>query len=131
MSFICLNLKRANYYFAITVFLLFISNIINAQKNTTITGSVIDNNGVVMVGVNVVEKGTKNSATTDLEGKYKINVAGSKSVLVFSSVGYDSYSQVVGTKTTIGAILKAKEAKLDDVVVIGYGTTKKQEDDLL
>ncbi len=127
MSFICLNLKSANYYFAITVFLLFISTIVNAQKNIPISGTVIDNNGVVMVGVNVVEKGTKNSTTTDLEGKFKISVVGSKSVIVFSSVGYDSFSQVVGEKTSFKVTLKSKEAKLDDVVVIGYGTTKKSD----
>ncbi len=98
-----------------------------AQKTIAVSGTVIDASGVSIPGVNVVEKGTKNSVTTDLEGKFSINVASSKSELVFSYLGYETFSQVVGSKKSFNIALKNSESKLEEVVVVGYGTSKKSD----
>lgn len=127
MNYIVLKPKWPNYYFVLTVFLIFVSNVINAQKNVPISGKVIDDNGIVLTGVNVNEKGTSNTVATDFAGKFNLNVAGSKSVLIFSYLGYESYSQVVGKNSTLNIILKNNVSKLDEVVVIGYGTSKKSD----
>jgi TonB-linked SusC/RagA family outer membrane protein len=126
MNFKCLYKKRKNYSLVITVFLSFLMSSVYAQK-TPVSGTVIDDTGVVMIGVNVVEKGTTNGVTTDLDGKFTIQVAGPKSTIVFSYIGYESFSQVVGDKKSMSIVLKSTANKLDDVVVIGYGTSKKSD----
>jgi len=98
-----------------------------AQKTIAVSGTVIDASGISIPGVNVVEKGTKNSVTTDLEGKFSINVASSKSELIFSYLGYETLTQVVGSKKSFNIALKNSESKLEEVVVVGYGTSKKSD----
>ena len=101
---------------------------LNAQnKTTTISGVVKDESGLSIPGVNVVEKGTKNSTSSDIDGKFALRVTGSKSELTFSFVGFETQTQTVGQKSTLNVILKNAASKLDEVVVIGYGTTKKSD----
>ena len=88
MSINLLHKKKKNYGLALTVFLtLLMSTKINAQDKISISGTVIDETGLIMAGVNVVEKGKNNFATTDFDGKFKIQVVGPKSVLTFSFIG--------------------------------------------
>lgn len=58
-----------------------------AYAQQTVSGTVVDNFGDPLMGVNVVVKGTTNGVTTDLDGNYKLNVS-SKDVLVFTFIGY-------------------------------------------
>ncbi|WNM17747.1 SusC/RagA family TonB-linked outer membrane protein [Flavobacterium capsici] len=128
MSIKCLYNKGAKFNFAITILLvLFMSSKSMAQNGTSVSGVVLDSNGMSLPGVNVVEVGSKNSASTDLDGKFKINVAGQKSVLEFSYIGYTTQSVTVGKQTNISIILKDATSKLDEVVVIGYGTARKSD----
>jgi TonB-linked SusC/RagA family outer membrane protein len=95
------------------------------SQTVTITGTVTDNQGLSVIGANILEKGTTNGAITDLDGVYSIDVAkGGK--LVFSYVGYNSKEITVGDKSTINVTLSVGTA-LDEVVVIGYGTRKKSD----
>ncbi|MEY3500338.1 MAG: hypothetical protein RL308_2007 [Bacteroidota bacterium] len=128
MSIRSLFKKGANYFFALSLFLVsLMSAEMSAQKNTTISGTVIDASGISIPGVNIVEKGTKNSTSTDLDGKFTIKIASAKSVLVFSYLGYDSFDQIVGKNSTVNVVLKNSAAKLEEVVVVGYGTSKKSD----
>lgn len=128
MSFKCLNMKKTNYFFVIFFFLMmFVSTVSSAQTGISVSGTVIDGSGLTIPGANVLEKGTNNSTSTDLDGKFKIKVASSKSVLVFSFIGYETISQTVEKKTTINVILKSQASKLDEVVVVGYGTSRKSD----
>ncbi|PQV48955.1 TonB-linked SusC/RagA family outer membrane protein [Jejuia pallidilutea] len=93
---------------------------------TTITGTVIsaeDDMGIP--GVNVLVKGTSTGAVTDFDGNYSID-APSGSTLVFSYIGYVTQEIVVGNQTTINVTLRPDLAQLDEVVVVGYGTAKKE-----
>lgn len=120
--------KRINLFLLLAFILVTLpSTSVWAQKNIAVSGTVIDASGVSIPGVNVVEKGTKNSVTTDLEGKFSINVASSKSELVFSYLGYETLTQVVGSKKSFNIALKNSESKLEEVVVVGYGTSKKSD----
>ncbi len=92
---------------------------------TTVKGKVIDENGVGLPGVSVVEKGTTNGSTTDAGGQFSINVKGNKAALVFSFVGYLAQEVIVGAQSQIDVSLKPGTATLDEVVVVGYGTQKK------
>lgn len=94
----------------------------------TITGRVTaseDNSG--LPGVNVIVKGTSQGTVTDIEGNYILEVPDENAILVFSSVGYLSEEVIVGGKTVIDILMTPNITALDELVVIGYGTAKKQD----
>jgi len=98
---------------------------IYAQKKS-ITGKVVDEKGETLPGVNVIEKGvTSNGTLTNASGNYAINVAGPKSILVFSYIGYDTQEITVNAATVINVKLLPKNSDLEEVVVIGYSSVKK------
>ena len=70
-----------------------------------ITGKVTDDKGETLVGVNVSEKGTRNQAVTDINGNYRISVAGPASVLVFTYVGHNSVEVAVGNRSTVNVTM--------------------------
>ncbi len=78
-------------------------------------------------GVTVTVKGTKNSVTTDLSGIYKITVDVKATTLVFSSISFTPYEAVIKGRSVIDVELAADTKSLDDVVVIGYGTSRKRD----
>lgn len=109
--------------FVIT-FLLFLSEGIHAQQ--VITGEVSDSGGP-LIGASITVKDAKKAigTVTDINGRYTITVPSSKSVLVYSYVGYIDRMEIAGKRKVINMVLKEDEKLLDDVVVIGYGTQKK------
>lgn len=96
-------------------------------QGQTVSGTVNDAGGLGLPGVNVVEKGTTNGVSTDFDGKYQIKVSSSKSVLVFSYIGFKSKEQLVGDAKTLNVVLEEDANALDEVVVVGYGTVKKSD----
>ena len=95
------------------------------EQDMHITGIVQDANKEPMIGVSVVVKGTTNGTITDFDGKYDISVAGSKTVLVFSFVGYATKEVTVGDQKTINVTLAEDSELMDEVVVIGFQSQKK------
>lgn len=99
----------------------------STQQNTRkITGTIKDQNGEPVIGANIVEKGTTNGTITDVEGQYSLEVT-PKSVLVISYIGYVTQEVVVGNNNTVDVLLKEDTETLDEVIVIGYGTTKRKD----
>lgn len=96
----------------------------HAQGNVAVNGTVTDASGEPMVGVSVVEKGTTNGIITDIDGKYTLTVK-SGSVLVFSSIGYVT-QEVPAKNGVVNVKLDEDKELLEEVVVIGYGTTKSK-----
>jgi TonB-dependent starch-binding outer membrane protein SusC len=90
----------------------------------SVTGTVSDASGP-LPGVNVLVKGTATGTVTDFDGNYTIN-ASSGATLVFSFVGYLT-QEVVVSGTTVNVTLAEDAAQLDEVVVVGYGSTTKKE----
>ncbi len=90
-----------------------------------VTGVVMDENGVVLEDVSIVEKGTGNGASTGADGTFRITVAGERSVLVFSYVGKEQQEVTVGKQESLTIILKDALSDMEDVVVIAYGSQKK------
>jgi iron complex outermembrane receptor protein len=87
----------------------------------TVSGTVTEESGP-LPGANVIVKGTQNGATTDFDGNYTLNNVASDAILVFSYVGYSTQEIAVGGRSTISVTLATDNA-LDEVVLIGYGTT--------
>jgi len=95
-------------------------------QSRRVQGQITDANGVPLFGVTVFEKGTVNNGVVSSEdGTYSITVAGSESVLLFSSIGFVNQETTVGNRSTINIILEEDFTTLEEVVVVGYGTEKK------
>ncbi|GAB3316109.1 TonB-dependent receptor [Larkinella ripae] len=92
-----------------------------------VTGTVTDESGAGLPGVNVVVKGSTQGTTTDAEGKFRISVPENRATLVFSSVGYLRQEIAVGSQTTINIKLRPDDQTLSEVVVVGYGSQLKKE----
>lgn len=98
---------------------------INAAE-IAIKGKVTDSeSGEGLPGVSVSAKGSTKGAITDVNGDYSISVADSKTILVFSYVGYTPQEITVGGQTQINIKLQSDSKTLSEVVVVGYGTAKK------
>ena len=93
-------------------------------QQKTIKGTVVDATGEPLIGVNVSVKGTTIGIITDIDGNYTLEVP-SKSTIVFSYIGYQTQEVAVSNQSTINVTLKEDTQKLEEVVVVGYGTQKK------
>ncbi|CCH51860.1 TonB-dependent receptor plug [Fibrisoma limi BUZ 3] len=99
---------------------------ITAWAQTRVSGRVIDEQNSALPGVSVVLKGTTTGTVTDADGRYQLNVTGSNPTLVFSYIGYVTQELPVNGKSSINLTLAADTKSLNEVVVVGYGTQKKE-----
>ncbi|WP_461040587.1 SusC/RagA family TonB-linked outer membrane protein [Spirosoma harenae] len=90
-----------------------------------ITGTVRDEKGDPLVGVNIQIKGTTRGTASDARGTYRIDVPNANSVLVFSYIGYKRQEITVGNQSSINVSLESDAGSLEEVVVVGYGTQKR------
>jgi len=86
---------------------------------TTASGRVVDEDGSPLIGVNIIEKGTNNGTTTDLDGKYRVTVASTNSTLVFSFVGYEQKEIVIGSRAVIDVTMGESSLSLSEITVVG------------
>jgi TonB-linked SusC/RagA family outer membrane protein len=91
-----------------------------------ISGIVNDDNGEPLAGVNIVLKGTNKGVNTNAKGEYSIDVPNANAILVFSFVGYKTTEVKVGSRNKINITLSEQDKVLDEVVVVGFGTQKKE-----
>jgi len=99
-----------------------------SAQQIKITGKVVDGvSNEALPGVNIRIEGTNSGTTTDVNGAYTIEVPSSDATLEFSYIGYLSEKVLVGGQTSINIKLSPDVQNLDEVVVIGYGTSKKSD----
>jgi TonB-linked SusC/RagA family outer membrane protein len=115
---------RKKYVFSLLVFFISATQLLFAQQGT-ISGTVSDSNGTGLPGVNVLVKGTSNGAATDFDGNYSIS-AKQGDVLVFSFVGFET-KEVAVTGTSINTTLLESSNELEEIVLVGYGTTSRRD----
>ncbi|MDR2474475.1 MAG: SusC/RagA family TonB-linked outer membrane protein, partial [Bacteroidales bacterium] len=96
-----------------------------AQKQ--VSGSVTDAGGEPLAGASVMEKGTTNGSMTDIDGKFTLSNVGNNAVLQVSFVGFVTQETPVGNASTLKIILTEDMQALEEVVVIGYGTVRRQD----
>ncbi|MEP4375634.1 MAG: carboxypeptidase-like regulatory domain-containing protein, partial [Algoriphagus sp.] len=72
----------------------------------TVTGTVIDSDGLSLPGLTILVKGTATGTVTDSDGKYSIKVSGPEAVLAFSYIGYQSQEVTVGNRTVIDLVME-------------------------
>jgi TonB-linked SusC/RagA family outer membrane protein len=98
---------------------------VGANAQTTVSGIVSDSSGPIP-GVNVSLKGAKNGVSTNIDGKYSINNVPANAVIVFSYVGFVTQEVAVKGQSQINVTLLEESSTLKEVVVIGYGTQRKE-----
>jgi TonB-linked SusC/RagA family outer membrane protein len=94
-------------------------------QNKVVKGTITDVSGLPIPGVNVVIKGTKTGVSTDIDGKYSLSASPGET-LVISFLGYKTIEQKVGNASSYNVSLEDENSKLNEVVIIGYGTQKKK-----
>lgn len=98
---------------------------VNQQKrDIEVTGIVVDDKEEIVVGVNVMEKGTTNGTITDLNGKFTLEVP-DKATLQVSYIGFNTQEISVNGEKSFSIKMTEDSRSLDEVVVVGYGTQKK------
>jgi TonB-linked SusC/RagA family outer membrane protein len=107
-------------------FLLLNCTYLFAQERV-VTGKIKDPSGNPLPGVNVNVFGTRISVTADVTGTFRIPVSSENSVLVFSFVGFLQKEQKVGSDSAFNIQMTYDNADLDQVVVVGYGTSKRRD----
>ncbi|MDO6742648.1 MULTISPECIES: SusC/RagA family TonB-linked outer membrane protein [Polaribacter] len=95
------------------------------SQNKTITGQVKDTSGNLLPGVSVMIKGTEKGTNTDFDGNYSLSNVSANDELIFSFIGMNSSTILVGNQTKIDVVLQDDLESLDEIVVVGYGSKKK------
>ncbi|MCH7411062.1 TonB-dependent receptor [Belliella sp. DSM 111904] len=107
------------------LFMLLFAIIHSAIAQQNVSGTVTDEDGEPIPGVNVIEKGTTNGTVTDIDGSYSITVP-SSAILQFSFVGFRTIESQVNNNTVLNIELAAELEQLSEVVVVGYGEQRKE-----
>lgn len=114
--------------FTIIILIFFLGMQLGFAQGKRISGVVTSSeDGSTIPGVTVMVKGTTTGVTTDMFGAYVINVPGDASILEFSFIGFTPQEIQVGGRSVINASLEVSITRLDEIVVIAYGTTTKTE----
>lgn len=97
------------------------------QQQFTVSGTVTDaSTGEPMAGVTVLVKGTSTGKLTDASGKFTLTLPSRDAVIIFSFIGYTTQEVNVTAGATLNIRLVTEEQKIDEIVVVGYGTQKKE-----
>ncbi|MDR3365763.1 MAG: TonB-dependent receptor [Prevotellaceae bacterium] len=96
-----------------------------SAQNLNVSGTVLDSNSEPVVGASVVVKGSTAGVTTDINGGYTINVP-ANATLVFSFLGLRTKEEAVNGRGRIDVVLSQDDQSIDEVVVVGFGTQKKE-----
>lgn len=119
------NLAIALKRLSALIMVLSLSYALQAQSSN-VTGTVTGANGTPVSGVSVTVKGTTRGTSTNNTGKFSI-AAGATDTLVLSSVGFTQQEVAVGGRSTLTVSLAASNRELEQVVVVGYGTTRRRD----
>ncbi|WP_031426617.1 SusC/RagA family TonB-linked outer membrane protein [Flavimarina sp. Hel_I_48] len=107
-------------------FLMMFTSLAWAQGDKTITGTVTDDTGGPLPGVNIVIQGTTTGTQTDFDGNYSLN-ASSGDVLTYSYLGFETKEVPVADQSEINVGMVSAASDLDEVVVVGYGSQKRSD----
>lgn len=115
------------YSHVLVTSLLMLASLSMTYAQRTITGTVIDETGTAIPGVNVLIKGTSSGTVTGMDGSYSISIATDEATLVFSFIGYHTKEAFVGNRAVINIALDAAIETLTELVVTGYASQEKKD----
>ena len=120
------NCFQLNRKFWVTMAMLLTLALPSLAQKITVTGHVADEQGEDLIGATIMEKGTANGASADIDGNFTINVP-ANAILVVTYVGYDPMEVPVNGQKHLNIVLKQNATMLAETVVIGYGSVKKSD----
>jgi TonB-linked SusC/RagA family outer membrane protein len=113
---------------ALIVIFLVLGNLVAFAQNITVQGVITaEDDGLPLPGANVVVKGMAIGASANFDGEYTLEIPSENVTLIFSYQGFSSQEVMVGGQRTIDVALKTDVNELDEVVIIGYGSTTKKD----
>lgn len=124
-QFLCWWRPLPKIYAAVLAFLM-LANTAFSQQNRTIRGSVVDEQQTPLIGVSVVVKGTSIGIQTNASGRFSLNVPADKYILVVTYLGMITQEVDIRNQLDVKVVLKDDVAQLNEVVVVGYGTQKRE-----
>jgi TonB-linked SusC/RagA family outer membrane protein len=98
-----------------------------AAQNRTVTGKVTDEKGAPVEGVSVTSPNGKQGTQTEKDGTYSISLPTTVKNLIFTYVNFVAQTKSIGNSLTINIVLRSVDSKLEEVIVVGYGTQKRKE----
>lgn len=126
-----MNVKIMTERFRMKILLLISAVILlggNLYAQQAVSGSVTEaSTGEPLPGATIILKGTTTGAVTNVDGQYSLNVPNLQDTLVFSFVGYTNLEVPISGRTTINAQMSQSDMLLSEMVVIGYGTVRKED----
>jgi TonB-linked SusC/RagA family outer membrane protein len=118
------SFRSRQWLVLLVAYLVFSSKLLLAQS-ITVTGTVTNENNESLPGVNIAVKGSTEGTTTDVNGKYVLNVPDGNATLTFSFIGYASEDVTINNRTQIDLSMLPDITTLDEIVVVGYGTQQR------
>ncbi|HBX86991.1 MAG TPA: TonB-dependent receptor, partial [Marinilabiliaceae bacterium] len=118
-----MSIKREAF---LLVFLFFSIHFAAFAQNALVTGTVTDNTGDPLPGVNVVLTGTTTGTITDINGKFSLD-APLDGTLSFNFIGFATQNINIDGRSSIIVVLQPSDISLDEIVVVGYGTMRKSD----
>ncbi|GHV57653.1 SusC/RagA family TonB-linked outer membrane protein [Bacteroidia bacterium] len=120
------NRKKLGLCLAAVILVMAAPGIMHAQSpQKALEGTVVDQSGMTLPGVNVVKKGTSTGTITDIDGKFSLPASAAQETLTFSYIGYKPEEKLITAGVPIRIEMQEATSVLDEVVVVGYGTQKK------
>ena len=113
---------KIKWFLSFVLLFTLTSNVL-AQKE--VTGTVLDNTGAPLPGASVIEEGTNNGVVTDFDGDFKIDVENENSIIIISYIGFQE-QKIPASQSPLNVQLKESQSSLDEIVLIGYGQSKKR-----
>ena len=104
-----------------------ITSPLSAQDGRKVTGHVVDDTNEPLIGASILVVGTSTGVITDLDGNFSIVVPSGATTLQISYVGYETMTVPIPDNNAVNVKMKSDSQVLSDVVVIGYGTTRKSD----
>lgn len=101
--------------------------VVEIKNEQIVTGTVTDEAGQPLIGVNIIIKGTVRGTITDVDGNFSLDLPDGQEVLILSYTGYEPQEVAVNGRSVLQITMKESISQLEEIVVIGYGTQKKSD----
>ncbi|MCC8144348.1 MAG: TonB-dependent receptor [Tannerellaceae bacterium] len=112
---------------AILMLFMSVCTLLAFAQGREVSGTILDDTGEPLIGVNVIVKGTTNGTITDFDGNFTLSGVNTGDVISASYIGYLPQEVTVGNQNVLNIVLKSDTQTLDEVVVVGYGIQKKSD----
>lgn len=103
-----------------------VTDVQSVMQTRTVKGKVVDATGESVIGASILEKGTTNGVITDIDGNYSLTVSSPNAIVVISYIGYKTVELPASSKDLQHVVMSEDSEVLAEVVVVGYGSQKKE-----